>query len=64
MASDDGGDYVLLLRDGQLERAPIELGLEQDGNQFEVLSGLRGGEVVVRQPTPDLTPGLRVREAS
>ncbi|MDE2690255.1 MAG: efflux RND transporter periplasmic adaptor subunit [Acidobacteriota bacterium] len=64
VASDDGGDYVLLLRDGQLERAPIELGLEQDGNQFEVLSGLRGGEVVVRQPTPELTPGLRVREAS
>ena len=64
VANDGGGDYVLLMRDGQLERAPIELGLEQDGNQFEVLSGLRGGEVVVRRPTPELTPGLRVREAS
>ncbi len=64
IANDGGGDYVLLLREGRLERLAIELGLEQDGNQFEVLSGLRGGEVVVRSPTPELTPGLRVREAS
>ena len=64
VANDGAGDYVLLLNEGRLERAPIELGLEQDGNRFEVLSGLRGGEVVVRQPTPELTPGLRVREAS
>ncbi len=63
VANDDGGDYVLLLREGRLERAPIELGQEEDDNRFEVLSGLRGGEVVVRRPTARTTPGLRVREA-
>ncbi len=64
VANDGGGDYVLLLRAGRLERLPIELGREEDGGRFHVLSGLRGGEVVVRRPTPELTPGLRVREAS
>jgi len=62
VATDAGGDFVLLVRDGRLERVPIQLGLEQDDNQFEVLSGLRGGEVVVRRPLPELVPGLRVRE--
>lgn len=64
VASDGAGDYVLLVREGRLERASVELGLEQDDNQFEVLSGLRGGEVLVRSPSPELVAGLRVREIS
>ncbi len=64
IANDGGSSYVLLLRDGRLERTDVELGLKQDDNEYEVLSGLSGGETVVRRPTPELTPGLRVREAA
>ena len=61
---DSGGEHVFVVRDGSLARVPIELGLEQDDNQFEVLSGLSGGETVVRRPSPELEDGLRVRELS
>ena len=55
--------YAWVVRDGTLSRSPIELGLEQD-NDFEVLSGLSGGETVVRRPSAELADGMRVREVS
>ena len=55
--------YTWVVRDGALVRSAIQLGLEQD-TDFEVLSGLSGGETVVRQPSADLVDGMRVREVS
>ncbi len=64
VVTEGGRSYTWVVRDGSLVRSSIELGLEQDDNQFEVLSGLAGGEVVVRQPGPELVEGMRVREVS
>ena len=61
--TEGGRSYVWVVRDGTLARSAIELGLEQD-NEFEVLSGLSGGETVVQRPSAELVDGLRVREVS
>ena len=61
--TEGGRSYVWVVRDGTLARSAIELGLEQD-NEFEVLSGLGGGETVVQRPSAELVDGLRVREVS
>lgn len=63
VVTEGGRSHAWVVRDGVLVRAGIELGLEQD-NDFEVLSGLSGGETVVRQPSPELEEGMRVREVS
>ena len=61
--TEGGRSYAWVVRDGTLVRSPIELGLEQD-NEFEVQSGLSGGETVVRRPSAELVDGMRVREVS
>ena len=63
VVTEGGRSFAWVVRDGALVRSTIELGLEQD-NDFEVLSGLSGGETVVRQPSAELAEGMRVREAS
>lgn len=63
VVTEGGRSYTWVVRDGTLVRSPIELGLEQE-NDFEVLSGLSGGETVVRQPSAELVDGMRVREVS
>ena len=63
VVTEGGRSFAWVVRDGALVRSTIELGLEQD-NDFEVLSGLGGGETVVRQPSAELAEGMRVREAS
>ena len=63
VVTEGGRSFAWVVRDGALVRSTIELGLEQD-NDFEVLSGLSGGETVVRQPSSELAEGMRVREAS
>ena len=63
VVTEGGRSFAWVVRDGALIRSAIELGLEQD-NDFEVLSGLSGGETVVRQPSAELAEGMRVREAS
>ena len=61
--TEGGRSYAWVVRDGTLARSPIELGLEQD-NEFEVLSGLSGGETVVQRPSAELVDGMRVRTVS
>ncbi len=61
--TEGGRSYAWVVRDGTLARSPIELGLEQD-NEFEVLSGLSGGETVVQRPSAELVDGMRVRAVS
>ncbi|MCE2560024.1 MAG: efflux RND transporter periplasmic adaptor subunit, partial [Acidobacteria bacterium] len=63
IVTEGGRSYTWVVRDGVLVRSSIELGLEQD-TDFEVLSGLSGGETVVRQPSAELVEGMRVREVS
>ena len=63
VVTEGGRSFAWVVRDGALVRSAIELGLEQD-NDFEVLSGLSGGETVVRQPSAELAEGMRVRVAS
>ena len=63
VVTEGGRSFAWVVRDGALVRSTIELGLEQD-NDFEVLSGLSGGETVVRQPSAELAEGMRVRETS
>ena len=61
--TEGGRSYAWVVRDGTLARSPIELGLERD-NEFEVLSGLSGGETVVQRPSAELVDGMRVRTVS
>ena len=61
--TEGGRSYAWVVRDGTLARLAIELGLEQD-NEFEVLSGLSGGETVVQRPSAELVDGMRVRAVS
>ena len=61
--TEGGRSYAWVVRDGTLARSAIELGLEQD-NEFEVLSGLSGGETVVQRPSAELVDGMRVRTVS
>ncbi|HEX2223273.1 MAG TPA: efflux RND transporter periplasmic adaptor subunit, partial [Thermoanaerobaculia bacterium] len=53
---------VFLVEQEQLRRVPVQLGPEAEG-RFEVLSGLKGGETLVRQVTPELKDGQKVRVA-
>jgi RND family efflux transporter MFP subunit len=53
------GYSVFVVRDGKLERKPIEKG-QDDGQRTEILSGLTVSDNVVRKPTVDLTNGLAV----
>ena len=54
---------VYTVRDGRLDLRWVRTGQEKDG-AVEILSGLAGGEVVVRSPDPDLYDGLGVSEAT
>lgn len=57
-----GDTAVFLVEQEKLRRLPVQLGPEAEG-RFEVLSGLKGGETLVRQVTPELKDGQKVRVA-
>jgi multidrug efflux pump subunit AcrA (membrane-fusion protein) len=48
-----------VVEDGQAKRTPITLGI-QAGNDVEVVSGLKGGELIVQSPTAGLQDGQLV----
>jgi HlyD family secretion protein len=56
-----GRDYVLVVRDGRVERRAVALGGERNGGRV-VTSGLAPGEAVVVEGPPDLADGAEVRE--
>ena len=56
----DGKSVVFVLRDDRVERRAVSAGL-QDGDEVEVLSGVRSGEQVVVEGPADLKDGDRVR---
>jgi HlyD family secretion protein len=52
--------YCVAVVDGKAARCPIELGLN-DGTRTEIVSGLNGGETVVKANPTSLTDGQPVR---
>ncbi len=60
LASRGGGPAVLIVRDGVVSVAPVEVGPEVEG-RLEALSGLRGGESLVLDPPESLQEGGKVR---
>lgn len=60
----EGGQAVVfVVEGGRLRRAPVQLG-EAAKDQVEVVSGLAGGETVVRGGLDGLEDGMRVRRAA
>ena len=55
-----GEDTVFVLAGDHVERRAIGVGIAE-GEELEVLAGLRGGERVVLDPPPGLEDGARVR---
>jgi multidrug efflux pump subunit AcrA (membrane-fusion protein) len=55
----DGAEFVRVVRDGVLQRAPVTTGLGTEG-WVEITSGLSGDETLVANPDPGLTDGERV----
>ncbi len=56
---EEGGSYVYLFADGQVEKRLIATGDQRNGN-VEVTSGLAAGELVVLQSSTPLSEGLLV----
>lgn len=59
LRSEDGGDIVLVVRGGTLERRAIRVG-SAEGDTIRVLSGLTAGEAVVVEGPEELKEGDRV----
>ncbi|HEX6572317.1 MAG TPA: efflux RND transporter periplasmic adaptor subunit [Steroidobacteraceae bacterium] len=55
----DGGAYVWVVRDGKVERRPVQTG-EAEGDQVEVAKGLEGGETLVVDAPARLRDGNAV----
>ncbi len=60
LASRGGGPAVLTVRDGVASVIPVQVGPEVEG-RIEILSGLRGGEMIVLDPSEGIGDGSRVR---
>jgi len=56
--TDDEGDYVYVLNNGQVERKNIKVGLKGKG-KAEILSGLEAGEEVITSPITEEEIGTR-----
>ena len=56
--TDDEGDYVYVLNNGQVERKNIKVGLKGNG-KAEILSGLETGEEVITSPITEEEIGTR-----
>jgi membrane fusion protein (multidrug efflux system) len=59
VASAGGHNYVLVVRDGVLAKAPVDTGIN-NGHYVEITSGLAGNEQVVASVNPALTAGEQV----
>src|SRR5690606_29921075 len=56
--TDDEGTFVLTLKDGKLERTPVEVKRTWNGDRLTEVSGLSTGDVAVSAALPDLRPGV------
>ena len=59
---DEAGEHVLRVVEGRLRRIAVETGeVEAEDGSVVVLSGLQGGEVLIRGDTGGMGDGARVR---
>jgi RND family efflux transporter MFP subunit len=56
---ENGNRHVFLVRQNTVERRAIQVG-GTDGDRLEVTAGLKGGDVVVVAPPPELAEGLQI----
>jgi len=60
---DENGRYVYVIRNGRLERQPVEAGIANN-TRVEIMNGVQPGELIAlntMNPTTPLRPGLEVR---
>lgn len=58
--ADRGAQYVYWIQDGKLKKRLVET-RENGGDRVEIVSGLREGEEIVQNATPELSEGALVR---
>ncbi|MCP5089495.1 MAG: efflux RND transporter periplasmic adaptor subunit, partial [Gammaproteobacteria bacterium] len=61
LRSDASGDFVWLVRDGQVEKRAIRIGGQKDQTQIFVTNGLRLGDTIVRSSESPLVAGQSVK---
>jgi RND family efflux transporter MFP subunit len=62
MRKDDSGDYVLVAKNGRVERRNIKLGnVDQGSRRVAVSSGVVAGEAVLLAKLRDIKPGVAVK---
>jgi RND family efflux transporter MFP subunit len=62
VVTDQGSKCCFRVVEGRIVRTPVTLGM-REGDQVQVLEGLREGEAVVANPTPKLKDGQSVESA-
>lgn len=61
LRKNDGGDYVLKLQNGHLQRQPVTVGPAWNGGSLlEITAGLNDGDTIVTAPLPELRPDVAV----
>lgn len=60
--STDGKDQVMKVTDGKIQHQAIKTGLG-DQDRIEITSGLKAGDIIVRDASNDLADGTKVKEA-
>lgn len=61
LRSDTRGDFVWLVRDGQVEKRTIQIGGQRDQAQIFVTNGLRLGDTIVRSSESPLVAGQSIK---
>ena len=52
------GDFVYVIRGGQVEKQPVELGIASD-SQVEIQSGLKEGDQVISDVSGEVREGMK-----
>ncbi|MFP4173866.1 MAG: efflux RND transporter periplasmic adaptor subunit [Candidatus Hydrogenedentota bacterium] len=60
LLSPSGEDVVYVIEDGQAQRRPVTLGIEESG-RVEIVSGVEAGEQIAVEGNEELEPGMAVR---
>jgi len=61
LRADASGDFVWLVRDGAVEKQPVELGGQRDRPQVLIVNGLGIGDTIVRSSEAPLVAGQSIK---
>lgn len=61
LRSDDGGDFVWLVRNNAVEKRPVEISGQRDRAQILVVTGLSVGDTIVRSSDAPLVAGQSIK---